>query len=139
MDKNKKFILWFNELFIKDVPLVGGKNASLGEMYRNLTRKGVRIPNGFAVTAFAYNYFLEKAKIKNEINSILKNLDKKDAEMILNKIYSIRDNPFRFLKRLQGEKLWRLRISDYRAIVDVVVSANKIVVVRIGHRKNVYD
>ena len=69
----------------------------------------------------------------------LKKLQKKDAEIILNKIYSIRENPYRFLKRLQGEKLWRLRIGDYRAIVDVIISMNKIVVVRIGHRKNVYD
>jgi mRNA interferase RelE/StbE len=69
----------------------------------------------------------------------LKKIQKKDAEIILNKIYSIRDNPYRFLKRLQGEKLWRLRIGDYRAKVDVLISLNKIIVVRIGHRKNVYD
>lgn len=69
----------------------------------------------------------------------IQKLDKKDAEMILDKIYAMRENPFRFLKRLQGDKLWRLRIADYRAIVDVVVSANKIIVVRIGYRKNVYD
>ena len=66
-------------------------------------------------------------------------LPKKDSEMILRKIYSIRDNPFRFLKRLQGEKLWRLRIADYRAIVDVIVSGRKIIVIRIGHRKKVYN
>lgn len=69
----------------------------------------------------------------------LKKLQKNDAKVILNKIYSIRENPYRFLKRLQGEKLWRLRIGDYRAVVDVIVSMNKIVVIRIGHRKNVYD
>ena len=74
--RSKKFILWFNELTIEDVPLVGGKNASLGEMYRNLTSKGVKIPNGFAATSYAYDYFLEKAKIKNELKAILKNLDK---------------------------------------------------------------
>ncbi len=71
--------------------------------------------------------------------TFLKKINKTDAEMILNKLYSIRDNPFRFFKRLQGEKLWRLRIADYRAVVDVIVSMNKILVVRIGHRKNVYD
>jgi mRNA interferase RelE/StbE len=71
--------------------------------------------------------------------SFLKKLQKKDSELILKKIYSLRDNPYRFLKRLQGEKLWRLRIGDYRAVVDVVISMGKIVVVRIGHRKNVYD
>ena len=68
----------------------------------------------------------------------LKKLQKKDAEIILNKIYSIRENPYRFLKRLQGEKLWRLRIGDYRAKVDVIVSMNKIIVVRISHRKDIY-
>ena len=63
----------------------------------------------------------------------------KDAEIILNKLYSIRNNPYRYLKRLQGDKLWRLRIGDYRVIVDVIVSMNKIIVLRIGHRKNVYE
>ena len=78
-------------------------------------------------------------EITETAKDFLKKLQKKDAEIILNKIYSIRENPYRFLKRLQGEKLWRLRIGDYRAVVDVVVSMNKIVVVRIGPRKNVYD
>ncbi|MBS3092021.1 type II toxin-antitoxin system RelE/ParE family toxin [Candidatus Pacearchaeota archaeon] len=77
--------------------------------------------------------FTETAK------DFLKKLQKKDAEIVLNKIYSIRENPYRFLKRLQGEKLWRLRIGDYRAVVDVIVSMNKIMVIRIGHRKNIYD
>lgn len=82
MNKNKKFILWFNELTIDDVPLVGGKNASLGEMYRNLTKKSIRIPNGFAVTAYAYNYFLEKAGIKNRLREILKSLDKSKKKLV---------------------------------------------------------
>jgi len=69
----------------------------------------------------------------------LKKLPKQDSELILNKIYSIRENPFRFLKRLQGDKLWRLRIADFRAVVEIIVSANKIYVVRIGKRENVYD
>lgn len=77
-------------------------------------------------------------QIEENAEKFLKKLNRKDADMILNKIYSIRDNPFRFLKRLQGEKLWRLRIADYRAVVDVLISANKIIVLRIGHRKNVY-
>lgn len=78
-------------------------------------------------------------QIEKNAEDFLRKLEKKDAEIILNKIYSIRENPFRYLKRLQGEKLWRLRIGDYRAIVEVIVSMNKIIVVRIGHRKNVYD
>ena len=78
-------------------------------------------------------------QIEKNAEDFLKKLQRKDAEIILNKIYSIRENPFRYLKRLQGDKLWRLRIGDYRAIVDVIVSINKIIVLRIGHRKNVYD
>ena len=77
-------------------------------------------------------------QIEKNAEDFLKKLNKQDAEIILKKIYSIRENPFRFLKRLQGEKLWRLRIGDYRAIVDVFISLNKIIVIRIGHRKNVY-
>jgi pyruvate,water dikinase len=73
--RNKALILWFKELGIKDVPLVGGKNASLGEMYQRLTRKNVNIPNGFAVTAYAYHYFLEKAGVKDEIKKAMKGLD----------------------------------------------------------------
>lgn len=78
-------------------------------------------------------------EITETATRFLKKIEKSDAELILRKIYSIRDNPFRYLQRLQGEKLWRLRIMDYRAVVDILVSANKIVVLRIGHRRNVYD
>jgi len=78
-------------------------------------------------------------QIEENAENFLKKLNQKDRDLILNKIYSIRENPFRFLKRLQGEKLWRLRIGDYRVIVDVIISNNKIIIVRIGHRKNVYD
>lgn len=75
VSKDKKFILWFKETGIEDVPLVGGKNASLGEMYKNLTKKKVNIPNGFSITAYAYKYILEKSGAQKEITKILKNLD----------------------------------------------------------------
>ncbi len=78
MDKNTEFILWFDQLGIEDVPIVGGKNASLGEMYKNLVPKGVNIPNGFTVTAFAYRYILEKMQIKDKIKQILSDLNTKD-------------------------------------------------------------
>ncbi len=74
MTKNK-FIKFFNELSIKDVPQVGGKNASLGEMYRKLTNKGLRIPNGFATAAYSYDYFLESSGLKEKIKKTLKGLD----------------------------------------------------------------
>ena len=78
-------------------------------------------------------------EITETAKNFLKKLQKKDAEIILNKIYSIRENPYRFLKRLKGEKLWRLRIGDYRAIVDIIISMDKLVVIRIGRRKNIYN
>lgn len=80
-------------------------------------------------------YFIE---FSNDSKKFLKKLDKHEAEIIVNKIYSMRENPFRNLKRLQGNKFWRLRVGDYRAIIDVIVSNNKIFVVRIGKRSGVY-
>ena len=70
-----KFIKFFDQLSIKDVPQVGGKNASLGEMYRKLSSQGVLVPNGFATTAYAYNFFMAKAGLKKEIKRILKGLN----------------------------------------------------------------
>ncbi len=78
MDKSKKFILWFDEIGITDVPLVGGKNASLGEMIQELGKKGVEVPNGFAVTAYAYRHLIEKAGIEDDIREILADLDTHD-------------------------------------------------------------
>ncbi len=77
MAKSRKraLVLRFDEVGIRDVPLVGGKNASLGEMYRSLTKKGVRIPDGFATTSFAYFKFIEEAGIKKEVRQILKGLN----------------------------------------------------------------
>jgi pyruvate,water dikinase len=78
----KKYVLWFKEINIKDVPIVGGKNASLGEMYRNLSKKGVNIPNGFAVTAQSYFYFLEKGEIKKTIQKILSEFNAKSIKSL---------------------------------------------------------
>ncbi len=78
-----KFIKFFDELGIKDVPQVGGKNASLGEMYRKLTSKGIRVPNGFATTSYAYNYFMEEAGLKNKIKEILKGLDTSNVKDLM--------------------------------------------------------
>jgi pyruvate,water dikinase len=78
MIQGKRYIRWFNEIGIADVPLVGGKNASLGEMVRELAAKGVAVPNGFAVTAEAYRYFLREAKLDEKIGEILRNLDTRE-------------------------------------------------------------
>jgi len=64
-EHDNKLILWFEDIGIEDVPLVGGKNASLGEMYQKLTSKGVAVPHGFAITAYAYQYLLKEAGIED--------------------------------------------------------------------------
>ena len=74
MEENR-FVLWFDEIGIGDVPSVGGKNASLGEMSRELSGKGIKVPYGFAITAYAYRHFLEKSDIRREIEETLKGLD----------------------------------------------------------------
>ena len=66
-----QYIKWFNELNIDDVKLVGGKNASLGEMYQNLSKEGIRVPNGFAITADAYRHILDKNDIWKKLHEQL--------------------------------------------------------------------
>ncbi len=68
-------IIWFKDLDIGDVAEVGGKNASLGEMYNALVPKGVNLPNGFAITSGAYRYFLEEAKLVGKMTEVLRGLD----------------------------------------------------------------
>lgn len=79
MTEQANYIRWFNELTLDDVPLVGGKNASLGEMYRELGSQGVQIPNGFAVTAEAYRYILDKANRWESLHEALDDLNPEDV------------------------------------------------------------
>lgn len=76
----KKFIRFFSEITIKDVPLVGGKNASLGEMYQSLTPQGIQVPNGFAVTAEAYRATLDQSNVWPSLREILSNLNPENVE-----------------------------------------------------------
>jgi pyruvate,water dikinase len=85
-----QWIRWFNEITIADVPKVGGKNASLGEMIRELTPKGIAIPNGFAVTADAYRAFLRYNELEAAITEILDGLDTQDVNDLLARTGQIR-------------------------------------------------
>ena len=80
-------------------------------------------------------YLIEFSK---EARKNFNKLSDLDAKIISKKIGELKINPFRNLKRLQGDKLWRLRIGKYRVIIEVFVSRNKIYIVRIGKRKGVY-
>ncbi len=89
--ENIKNILWFKEVGIKDIALVGGKNASLGEMYNNLVSKGLNVPNGFATTSPAYFYFLKNNQLTEKIEGILKDLDVSDLKSLGFKGKKVRD------------------------------------------------
>ena len=95
-NKNEALILWFNDLRIEDVPLVGGKNAALGEMFANLIPQGIRIPNGFAITAQAYRIFMEKSGLKSQIAETLKDLNTADIRNLQKRGEKIR----KLIKRL---------------------------------------
>ncbi len=85
MKVQNKYIRWFGDIGIEDVPFVGGKNASLGEMYRELTEKGVRIPNGFAITAEGYRHVLSSAGILEQLKDTMAGLDKRNVSDLANR------------------------------------------------------
>ena len=78
-NKEQALVLWFEEVGISDIPLVGGKNASLGEMIQQLTPKGVSVPNGFATTAYAYRYFVKSAGLEAKLRELFSDLDVEDV------------------------------------------------------------
>jgi len=76
--------------------------------------------------------------ITEEAEKDLKKITKKDTEIILKKIYSIKKNPLHFIERLSGVNLWKLRIGDYRVVMMIDTKNEIINVIKIGHRKNIY-
>ena len=88
--KRSEYIRWFDEIGIDDIPLVGGKNASLGEMCRELKGKGVKVPDGFAITAEAYRYVLREAGLDEKIKEILSDLDTHDLENLRQRASQVR-------------------------------------------------
>jgi pyruvate,water dikinase len=90
INMKNKHILWFRETGIGDIELVGGKNASLGEMYSNLRKRGIRVPDGFAVTSEAYRYFLKQNNLDAEIKNILKGLNTGNMRNLAEHGYRVR-------------------------------------------------
>ena len=79
-----KHILFFNQISITDIAKVGGKNASLGEMYNQLNPIGINIPNGFAITAEGYRLFCESNYLEKPLEDLLFSLDKKEYSNLSN-------------------------------------------------------
>ncbi len=136
----RPYILWFDEIGLDDLPLVGGKNASLGEMRRELTKTGVNIPNGFAVTVNAYHAFLEegiiqdwhdrrgKLDIRRNIIDILSDLDVEDVENLSERGSRIRRliHSLEFPREIVEEivKAYRKLCKEYGEDTDVAVRSS---------------
>ena len=105
--KNKKLILWFDEVNNKDVWLVWGKNASLGELYTKLTKTWINVPFGFAVTSYSYFDLLEKTGAKKKVESILEKINTSDVVDLAKKWKQIRNIVLSldFPKELESEIL----------------------------------
>jgi len=113
---------------LKDVALVGGKNAALGEMYGELVKLGVNIPNGFALTAAAYRFFLKKTGLDKEIREILKGLDTKDLKNLQARGQAVRQAVLRaeLPRELTNEikKSYKKLEKIYGAETDVAVRSS---------------
>ena len=122
------FILWFDDIGIEDVPMVGGKNASLGEMYQKLTSKGVAVPHGFAITAYAYRYLLEKAGIEAAIRDVLSDLDTHDMKNLSERGEKVRNiiRHAEFPDELRREIIasYQKMEAEYGKNVDVAVRSS---------------
>ncbi|MDO6705414.1 phosphoenolpyruvate synthase [Photobacterium sp. 1_MG-2023] len=75
-------VVWYDALSMNDVDKVGGKNASLGEMVANLANAGVKVPNGYATTSYAFNQFLEANQLNDRIYDLLDKLDVEDVNAL---------------------------------------------------------
>jgi pyruvate,water dikinase len=95
MDTQAEFIRWFSDLGIADVPLVGGKNASLGEMVSELSGQGLRVPNGFAVTAAAYRTTLDRAGAWERLHAVLDGLDPANVDDLARRAAQAREIVYR--------------------------------------------
>ncbi|MBF2037466.1 MAG: phosphoenolpyruvate synthase [Leptolyngbyaceae cyanobacterium T60_A2020_046] len=80
--KAQDLILWLQNIRLDDIPLVGGKNASLGEMLQQLTPKGIRVPDGFATTATAYRQFIQKNGLDATLRALFADLDVTDVKKL---------------------------------------------------------
>src|SRR5579859_4767267 len=92
---NDEYVRWFSGIRLNNVALVGGKNASLGELYSALSEVGVHVPNGFALTAEAYRDALTAAKAWQPLHQLLDNLDKRHVDVLAKRAAEARDIVYR--------------------------------------------
>ncbi|WP_421709665.1 phosphoenolpyruvate synthase [Algihabitans sp.] len=122
------YIRWFSELSLGDVPLVGGKNASLGEMYRELVPLGVKVPNGFAVTAEAYRKVLADNGLEDRLHELLDDVDKTDVRDLARRAHAVREMIYAAPLPAEIEQEiregWRALAADYGEELSVAVRSS---------------
>ncbi|UEM06310.1 phosphoenolpyruvate synthase [Skermanella rosea] len=125
---DEAYIRWFSELGREDVPSVGGKNASLGEMYRNLKPLGVDVPDGFALTADAFRDALTEARAWDELHGLLDGLDKSDVAGLARAGARARELVYAagLTPRIEAEvkAAWRRLLSEYGEGLTVAVRSS---------------
>lgn len=114
--EQQPLVIWYKDLTIGDVGKVGGKNAALGEMVRELLPLGVRVPNGFAVTADAYNYFLDATNLRVRINETLEGLDTHNVRELQERGKQVREM---ILAEELPEDLKAAVVSAYTELVEL--------------------
>ena len=127
-DVSQRYVRWFSELRNSDVPLVGGKNASLGEMYSALSSEGVKVPNGFALTAQAYRDALAEAGAGDRLHRLLDGLVKGDVKLLAERATAAREIVYAATgtERLRSEiaPAYRALEKQYGADVAVAVRSS---------------
>jgi len=128
VNKKNKLIIRFKDISLEDVPLVGGKNASLGEMIKNLAPKGINIPDGFVITAHAYRKFLEETDLKQFIKKTLTGLNTKNLSDLAKRAKLIRETikktDFPEDLKIAIVKAYRDFDKLYPGVVDVAVRSS---------------
>jgi pyruvate,water dikinase len=126
--KERSLILWFNEVGITDIPLVGGKNASLGEMIQQLVPKGINVPIGFATTAYAYRYFIQSALLEEKLRALFFDLDVEDVKNLRERGKKARSllmhTPFPKELREAIVKAYQTLCERYNSDTDVAVRSS---------------
>src|SRR5512136_118349 len=122
------YVRWFSDIRLGDLALVGGKNASLGELYSTLSKQGIRVPNGFALTAEAYRDALSAAKASERLHRLLDNLDKRNVDVLANRATEAREIIYQATAtgplREQIDRAYRQLETEYGANVAVAVRSS---------------
>jgi len=126
--QERSLILWFDEVGIADIPVVGGKNASLGEMIQQLTPKGINVPTGFATTAYAYRYFIQSGGLEAKLRKLFADLDVEDVKNLRERGKKARSllihTPFPVELREAIAKAYQSLCEQYNAETDVAVRSS---------------